>query len=37
MERKIPTLGREELEEFRQRTKDFYEGKITKNDYKAYS
>ena len=37
MERKIPTLGREELEEFRQRTKDFYEGKITKNDYKGYS
>ena len=37
MERKAPVLGKEELEEFRQRTKDFYEGKITKNDYKGYS
>ena len=35
MERKAPVLGKEELEEFRQRTKDFYEGKITKNDYKG--
>ena len=30
MERKTPALGKEELEEFRQKTKDFYEGKITK-------
>ena len=37
MERKAPVLGKEELEEFRQKTKDFYEGKITKNDYKGYS
>lgn len=37
MERKAPALGKEELEEFRQKTKDFYEGKITKNDYKGYS
>ena len=37
MDRKAPVLGREELEEFRQKTKEFYAGNITKNDYKGYS
>lgn len=37
MEWTKPVLGKEELEEFREKTKDFYEGKITKGDYKGYS
>lgn len=37
MDWKKPVLGAEELEEFRQKTKDFYEGKIPKAEYKGYS
>lgn len=37
MEYQKPVLTKTELEEFRQKTKEFYEGKVTKADYKGYS
>ena len=37
MQYKEPVLGAEELNEFAEKTKAFYEGKIPKNEYKVYS
>lgn len=37
MDYRKPVLGKEELEEFGEKTKAFYDGEILKNEYKAYS